>query len=381
MDTFVRTHLTDHSLECRVDSDHAAEHTATASALATLGEYDARKLYVPAAYDSMLAYCVARLGMSRSAAFCRIEVARAGRRFPGLFRALAEGRLNLTGALLLSRHLTPETAEALLAAAANKSKDEIRLLIAERFPRPDVPTVVREIPGSISSEAIDVGLTTPQLVLERVVTAESPKSPTRMGPLPPRARVEPLSGERYEWHLTVDRKTQELLQHVQTMLGHAVPSGDVPEVLKRALGLFARALEKQKYGKVDHPRTQRSDPKGRHIPAEVRRAVFERDGRQCTFESDQGHRCQARANLELDHIEPVARGGRSTIGNLRVRCRAHNHYAAEQVFGHEFMRQVREMAEQSRAEQAQAVAIAGGSASYAARSSGESSSRAPASNP
>ena len=42
------------------------------------------------------------------------------------------------------------------------------------------------------------------------------------------------------------------------------------------------------------------------------------------------------------HIEPVARGGAATVDNLRLRCRAHNAYEAERVFGTEFMRRKRE---------------------------------------
>ena len=86
------------------------------------------------------------------------------------------------------------------------------------------------------------------------------------------------------------------------------------------------------------PRPTRS---ARHIPAHVRRAVRERDGCQCSFVSDTGHRCQARKRLEFDHIEPVARGGEATAANTRLLCRAHNQYEAERTYGAEFMRHKR----------------------------------------
>jgi hypothetical protein len=76
----------------------------------------------------------------------------------------------------------------------------------------------------------------------------------------------------------------------------------------------------------------------RHVPAHVRRVVWERDRGQCTFVGDTGHRCGARTWLEFDHVEPVARGGRATIETIRLRCRAHNQYEAERVFGAGFMR-------------------------------------------
>jgi len=58
--------------------------------------------------------------------------------------------------------------------------------------------------------------------------------------------------------------------------------------------------------------------------------------------SAKGTRCKARRFLELDHIEPLARGGESTIDNMRMRCRAHNQYEAERVFGSGFMKRKRQ---------------------------------------
>jgi hypothetical protein len=43
--------------------------------------------------------------------------------------------------------------------------------------------------------------------------------------------------------------------------------------------------------------------------------------------------------LEFDHIRPVALGGTSTVDDLRVACKAHNLFAAEQIFGREYMAQ------------------------------------------
>ena len=51
--------------------------------------------------------------------------------------------------------------------------------------------------------------------------------------------------------------------------------------------------------------------------------------------------------LELDHIEPVALGGRSTVDNLRLCCRSHNSLHAEHVFGREHMDQFRKDADRS----------------------------------
>ena len=79
----------------------------------------------------------------------------------------------------------------------------------------------------------------------------------------------------------------------------------------------------------------------RHIPAAVRDAVFARDGGRCTYVGEHGVPCESRHNLHVDHVEPFARGGPPTAGNLRLLCAAHNQLEAERVYGSEWMRRFR----------------------------------------
>jgi 5-methylcytosine-specific restriction endonuclease McrA len=81
------------------------------------------------------------------------------------------------------------------------------------------------------------------------------------------------------------------------------------------------------------PRRILNPQRRRRYSAAVRRAVYLRDGKRCTYVSPDGRRCNARHCLELDHIEPVAAGGEDTIANLRLRCRAHNQRYARVYFG------------------------------------------------
>jgi hypothetical protein len=59
---------------------------------------------------------------------------------------LADGRLHLSAVCLLAPHLTEENRASLLEAAVHRSKRRIELLLAERFPRPDVPQSIRKLP-------------------------------------------------------------------------------------------------------------------------------------------------------------------------------------------------------------------------------------------
>ncbi len=76
----------------------------------------------------------------------------------------------------------------------------------------------------------------------------------------------------------------------------------------------------------------------RYIPSSVRERQLEGADYQCEFRGPGGVRCTARTRLEVDHIDPVGKGGSSGEENLRVLCRGHNLLAAEREFGEEFVR-------------------------------------------
>jgi 5-methylcytosine-specific restriction endonuclease McrA len=150
------------------------------------------------------------------------------------------------------------------------------------------------------------------------------------------------------------------------LLGHAIPSGALIEVLQRAIALQHEQLRKRRCGATDQPRSNgsaggvapRSSAGGtatrpaanpRRVPRAVQRAVWERDGERCSFVSADGHRCEERGQLELDHIVPVAKGGKATVENLRLLCSTHNQHAAEREFGRERMQARREVAQRRRA--------------------------------
>jgi hypothetical protein len=323
--------------------------TTTTRMLAFMGEFDARKLYLPAGYPSMYQYCLHELRMSEDMIAKRILAARRVRRYPAIGAAIEDGRLHLTAVVLLAPHLSEKTVDELIAAAAHKTRAQIRLMLAERYPQADAPTLVLAV-SPAGTALTPAGSGEPQQVPAPVVPSTAPDSAVSMVPVSvpvlAHANVAPLSPGRFVLQVTVSAATHDKLRRAQELLGHTVPSGDVAQVLDRALDLLVEKLEKQKFAKTDRPErvARRTNPESRHIPARVKRAVQERDAGQCTFVSDAGRRCEATSMLEYDHVEPVARGGASTVGNLRLRCRAHNQYAAEQALGEGFMQGKREAA-------------------------------------
>jgi hypothetical protein len=203
--------------------------------------------------------------------------------------------------------------------------------------------------------------------------------PSEREPASP-ARLEPL---RYKVQFEGSEEYVELVEKAKALLSRTAPRMDLGELQLRAMRALVAELERKKYAATARPRqrvahkarTQSPTPsvaepapdgqlaegdaaqsrnapeprsklehgpeyprqRGRHVPAALRRAVFERDEGRCTFRSDSGQRCRETAHLELHHLVPFARGGEHRLENVTLRCRAHNALAAEQDFGRHFV--------------------------------------------
>src|SRR5438093_5724673 len=141
--TYSLKHLSNRTVRSGLTGLAAQDRDTTTKLLAYIAEFDARKLFVADGYPSMFAYCAGALHMSEDIAYKRIRAARAARRFPVIFEAVATGRLTLSGVVLLAPYLIEATVEGLLAAAVHKTNAGIEQLLAERFPRSDLPTLVQ----------------------------------------------------------------------------------------------------------------------------------------------------------------------------------------------------------------------------------------------
>ncbi len=331
MRTFDLSRVGDAALVCELNSLLTQERAALASVLAHVAEVDARRLYLPAGYPSMFAYCLGELRMSEDAAKKRIHAARAARQFPAIFAAMAAGRVHLTGVCLLAPYLSTENADALLAAATHRTRSEIEMMLAERFPRTESLPLVQESSGERAPGHVSFDPTEQSAAV---------RSETRRDD-PPHSTATPCAANRVTLQLTISRAAYEQLQYALSLMSHVAPSGDLADVIERGAEALVARLEKQKFAATAKPRAQAGassrSPNRRHVPASVKRAVWERDQGRCTFVGESGHRCDSRTLLEFDHVTPVALGGEATVDGMRLRCRGHNQLEAERVFGADFM--------------------------------------------
>jgi hypothetical protein len=152
----------------------------------------------------------------------------------------------------------------------------------------------------------------------------------------------------------VSKEFMRKLAAAKDALSHSHPGADEAAILEAGLDLLLAQAAKRK-GLVKRPRTTLppsaesapaepccegmppEGPETRHIPAAVRRAVWVRDGGRCVWPTADGGVCGSTHRLQFDHVLAVARGGRSTVGNLRLACAMHNDLSARQVFGDAWM--------------------------------------------
>jgi hypothetical protein len=147
--------------------------------------------------------------------------------------------------------------------------------------------------------------------------------------------VTPLSPDRYKLQLTIGGDTLEKLRLAKDMLSHALPSGDDAAILDRALTTLLVDLAKKKFADTQKPphRSRGTKPGSRHVPAEVKRAVWVRDLGRCAFIGTRGHRCNERRFVEFHHLDPHILGGEATVEGMALLCRRHNDYEGRLYFG------------------------------------------------
>jgi len=152
------------------------------------------------------------------------------------------------------------------------------------------------------------------------------------------ATLEPVAGGRMRLQVVLDEEACAALEQAIALDRHLDPHGDVGRLLGRALGQYVKTRRKARLAESTRPRAPSQAPRGRHIPADVKRQVAERDGERCAWVGADGHRCTETAFLELDHIRPKALGGSgAATEQVRLLCHRHNQRAAEKSYGLRFM--------------------------------------------
>lgn len=216
--------------------------------------------------------------------------------------------------------------------------------------------------------------------------------------MPPKPdELVPLDGERYSIRMTVSKEFVDEFHQVRDALSHVVRGGKMEDVFRECMRIARETCERRmrgsksrrarqagvegsreecpeppaaeaptstvevasdsaaratteaslRSGKVmttsimevpDEPELYEGEPSGsRYLPVAVRREVFERDERCCTFVGSNGRRCRSRRQLQFHHKIPYARGGPPTAENVALLCARHNLHQAYVDYGAAYM--------------------------------------------
>ena len=329
------------------------EHAALAEFLIALATFDRERRWLELGYTSLFYFLHRELGLSKGAAFYRKTAAELVQRYPEIIEPLRQGKLCLTSVVALAKVITPENRAEVLPRFFHASKQDAQAIVAELKPEAAPPRreVVTAVPTRaaatlsspvpaprIAAEASSSESVHPANLAAAAVAVQGVPAP----PAPDLDRVEPLTADLRRFHVTVSKRFLDKLAAARDALSHSLPDASSEAVLEAALDLLLEKHDRKK-GLVKKPRPAPARPSARprHIPAEVKRAVWIRDGGKCVWPLASGGVCGSTRQLELDHIVPVARGGPSTIENLRLTCRCHNALAAVPSFGDAWMERFR----------------------------------------
>ncbi|HET6462813.1 MAG TPA: HNH endonuclease [Candidatus Krumholzibacteria bacterium] len=139
--------------------------------------------------------------------------------------------------------------------------------------------------------------------------------------------------------LSVPAEFMAKIERLRAVTWHRLPaSASFTHVLDHALDVAIAAKDpaakyRRRKQRDRKPRNSKTPMDKRYVPPDVRDEVAARDAYRCTYVSPNGRRCTATTGLQVDHIQPVARGGTSTIDNLRLLCAKHNRFEAQRLMG------------------------------------------------
>ncbi len=261
-----------------------------------IAEVERRRLYLEWDFTSLYEYLTRGLGYSESAAYRRMQAARAMIQMPEIKEELENGSLNLSQISLAQTAIKQEQKKN-----GSVSLEEKRELFSE-------------ISNKTAQET--------QKILDE--TFELPIQPN---PAERHRRDDSL-----DLQLNFQKEAKEDLLRVREIYSHLIPDGNWNAVFAQMAKDVLKQCDPLKKGAKQSNTDANVDPEinpvhnstiHKTISVHVRRHVFQRD-QVCQHRNQDGSLCGSKYQLELDHIHPKFAGGSDHIENLRLLCRIHN---------------------------------------------------------
>jgi 5-methylcytosine-specific restriction endonuclease McrA len=279
---------------------------AEAELVEILQRVEEHRVFLKRGHASLFSYVTRELGLSESAAYSLITVARKAREVPALKAQLRSGAMTLSNARRVASVLTSENQGEWIQKACELSNRQLEKEIVKVRPQ----EVVQERTTYVTPTRVrlELGLSeTEMLKLRRVqdLLSQSKKRPVTLEEV-----IAGLTSEFLNRHDPVEKAKR-----------HRVKKG-APQIAK-----VTEAAESHPSKPVDQLVTLRVLEKRVPIPRAVFHQVAWRDQRRCTHTLPDGSRCQQARWVEVHHKVPVSRGGPNTLDNLTTLCSAHHRFS------------------------------------------------------
>lgn len=315
--------LTNQELSHKIQFFVREERRATVEVLRLLREIERRRVYAELGYSSLFAYCTGELGYSEAAASRRIETMRAMRETVEIEKKLESGELSLSAVSQARVAIRAHERETKVKVSSEQKKS-VMLQLTGLSKRAAEKVLIRELPVTLSARPIpERPLATGGTRLTLDLTQEE------MAVFEDLRRLQSKTQNTKDLLLNLARKE---LAKKKRELGEAPlirkPSHKV-EAIDRPEEVVTPPAEKKTWPEKTSPKTLNLQ----RFSTAVKRLAWQKAQSQCEYVSPAGHRCEARHHLEFDHRKPVALGGASHAGNVRVLCREHNVFQAVRKLG------------------------------------------------
>ena len=267
------------------------EREVTVNLLRHLHEVERRQLYLEIGYPSLYEYVIKELKFSEGAGYRRIQAMRLIRDLPEAAEKIVQGQLTL----------------------CNASK---------------VQKTMRSAPVEEKLKLVEA--------LEGKSTREADRELAKLDPKGPREFTRWLSQDEVQLTFSLDRPTFSKLDELQSLRTHV----DIKKTYKTLVTDLVR-LGQEKWNPL-----RRSVPSAvgeqrvnlhqvwKTVPPTLRREIWQRDKGVCSYKVPNSEKvCGSRDLLQIDHIHPLALGGKNEHANLRLLCAAHNQSRADKTYG------------------------------------------------
>jgi hypothetical protein len=316
--------LTDQELHQEMVCTSQKEREVTAFMINMISEAAKRRFYLDLGFGTLFDYLTLGLHYSSAGAQRRISAARVAEELPEVKAQILDGSLTLS---------TLAQAEKFFR---NEKKQDHPLELDQK------KSVLQRLANKSSRE------------VEKTLLQMS-SAPEQLQP----EKIKPMSAELTQITLNANSEFMALLEESRGLLGHQMPGASIAEVLAEMMKLGLGQLKKKKFKikasteplqeaqlqevKAEEKNsdvgseTASVEPQKESISNAVKRAVYMRDRGRCVVVNPRtGKPCGAQAFLEYDHHPiPRAKGGSSTVSNLRLTCRACNRLHAVHSYGRE----------------------------------------------